>query len=186
MDNHNDNNDLKQLSTNLFNLSCGFLALAFIVFIFMWAVTIAPILSLENSLDSETFYELKNQGIKSIVKSLQFLATGFGGIAILFNVYYGAKRATAMDKTAQAAEKNIEEAQKSQITERFTKAVEQLGSDNLSIRLGGIYALEKIAQDAPESYHWTIMEILCAFIRNYELSSKKEDQLKEKIIEKKS
>jgi membrane protein implicated in regulation of membrane protease activity len=31
--------------------------------------------------------------------------------------------------------------QESQITERYTKAIEQLGSDKLDVRLGGIYAL---------------------------------------------
>ncbi|EAZ92415.1 hypothetical protein [Crocosphaera chwakensis] len=103
MNNHNSDNDLDQLKTNLFNLGCGFLALTCLVFVFMWGGNIAPILSLETSLDSETFYELKNEGTESIIKSLQFLATGFGGVTILLNVYYAAKRATALEKTAQAA-----------------------------------------------------------------------------------
>ncbi|WP_185804912.1 pentapeptide repeat-containing protein [Pontivivens nitratireducens] len=63
------------------------------------------------------------------------------------------------------------------ITERFTKAVEQLGAEktvkkdgeettipNLEVRLGGIYALERIAQDSLRD-HITIMEVLCAYIR---------------------
>lgn len=33
----------------------------------------------------------------------------------------------------------------SQITERFTRAVDQLGNQQIDIRLGGIYALERIA-----------------------------------------
>jgi len=33
-----------------------------------------------------------------------------------------------------------------QITDRYTKAVEQLGSDKLDVRIGGIYALERIAR----------------------------------------
>ncbi|MDJ0728946.1 MAG: pentapeptide repeat-containing protein [Crocosphaera sp.] len=184
MNNHNDNQDLKELATNLRNLACGFVALAIFFCGYLWWLNVTPILSLEMSLDSETFYELRGKGFESIVNSLQFLATGFGGVAILSNVYYAAKRATAMEKTAQAAEKNVEVVQNSQITERFTKAVEQLGSDNLSIRLGGIYALEKIAQDAPETYHWTIMEILCAFIRNHELSISKKEIKQEKTIQK--
>src|SRR5205823_3729030 len=36
-----------------------------------------------------------------------------------------------------------------QIADRFTKAIEQLGSqNNLDVRLGGIYALEQIARDS--------------------------------------
>jgi hypothetical protein len=51
-----------------------------------------------------------------------------------------------------------------QITDRFTKAVEQLGSEELSVRLGGIYALERIARDSPEDQP-QIMEVLTAFAR---------------------
>lgn len=37
-----------------------------------------------------------------------------------------------------------------QVTERFTKALERLGSDKIYVRIGGILALEQIVQDAPE------------------------------------
>lgn len=50
------------------------------------------------------------------------------------------------------------------LTERFTRAIELLGSEKLQIRLGGIYALERIAQDSLRD-HWTVMETLCAFAR---------------------
>jgi hypothetical protein len=50
------------------------------------------------------------------------------------------------------------------ITESFSKAVEQLGSDKLEMRLGGIYALERISKESPDDY-WTVMENLTAFVR---------------------
>ena len=50
------------------------------------------------------------------------------------------------------------------ITESFAKAMEQLGSDKLEVRLGGIYALERISQESPQD-HWTVMENLTAFVR---------------------
>jgi hypothetical protein len=53
-----------------------------------------------------------------------------------------------------------------QITERYTKAVEQLGSDKLDVRLGGIYALERIAADS-ERDHPTVVEVLSAFVREH-------------------
>jgi hypothetical protein len=53
-----------------------------------------------------------------------------------------------------------------QITERFTRAVDQLGSPHLGIRLGGIYALERIARDSMADRP-TIAEILCAYIRDH-------------------
>ena len=50
------------------------------------------------------------------------------------------------------------------ITESFSKAIEQLGSDKLEVRLGGIYALERISQESTRDY-WTVMENLTAFVR---------------------
>ena len=51
-----------------------------------------------------------------------------------------------------------------QVTDRYTKAIEQLGSKELDIRIGGIYALERIASDSARD-HPTVMEVLTAFIR---------------------
>ena len=39
-----------------------------------------------------------------------------------------------------------------QLTDRFTRAVEQLGHDSRDVRLGGIHALERIARESPEDY----------------------------------
>jgi hypothetical protein len=56
--------------------------------------------------------------------------------------------------------------QEGQITDRYTRAVEQLGSDKLDVRLGGIYALERIAKDS-ERDHPTVVEVLSAFVREH-------------------
>ncbi|MET8848479.1 pentapeptide repeat-containing protein [Amycolatopsis sp. NPDC004625] len=58
-------------------------------------------------------------------------------------------------------------AAQAQYTDRYTKSVDQLGqqgADRLQIRLGGIYALERLAHDSPRDQP-TIIEILAAFIR---------------------
>lgn len=56
-----------------------------------------------------------------------------------------------------------------QLTDRFSKAVEQLGSqgpDLVDVRLGGVYALERIAHDSRNDQP-AIIEVLAAFIRNH-------------------
>jgi hypothetical protein len=56
------------------------------------------------------------------------------------------------------------------ITDRYTRAIEQLGATdkdgnpNVEVRLGAIYALERVAQDSARD-HWTIMEVLTAYVR---------------------
>ena len=52
------------------------------------------------------------------------------------------------------------------MTDRYTKAIEQLGSDKLDVRIGGIYALERMARDSAKD-HPTVMEVLTAFIREH-------------------
>ncbi|GAA1656733.1 pentapeptide repeat-containing protein [Actinoplanes couchii] len=50
------------------------------------------------------------------------------------------------------------------VTELYAEAVEQLGSDKTVIRLGGMYALERLAQDNP-AQRATIVNVLCAYLR---------------------
>lgn len=51
-------------------------------------------------------------------------------------------------------------------TERFSQAVEQLGSDSPAVRLGGIHALAGLADDAPDhSQRQTCVDVLCAYLR---------------------
>ena len=62
--------------------------------------------------------------------------------------------------------RNFTLSREGQVTDRYTKAVEQLGSDKIDVRIGGIYALERIARDSARD-HPTAMEVLTAFIRDH-------------------
>ena len=64
------------------------------------------------------------------------------------------------------AHKEANVAQQGLWNERYQKGAEMLGSAVLSVRLGGIYALRKLAEEHPEQYHIQIMELFCAFVRN--------------------
>jgi hypothetical protein len=61
------------------------------------------------------------------------------------------------------------------ITERFSKAIDQLGSSEVTVALGGIYALERISRDS-ERDHGTIVEVLCAFVRERTREPSPEDR----------
>lgn len=50
------------------------------------------------------------------------------------------------------------------ITDLYTKAVDQLGSEKAPVRLGGLYALERLAQDNPNQRQ-TIVNVICAYLR---------------------
>ncbi|GAB2824454.1 pentapeptide repeat-containing protein [Actinoallomurus bryophytorum] len=92
------------------------------------------------------------------------------GLAALLAVYYTARNADTARRTLQQSEKvaqrTAELAEQGQVTDRYTKAIEQLGSRYLEIRIGGIYALERIAIDSARD-HPTVMEVLAAFVREH-------------------
>src|SRR5580700_4064551 len=62
--------------------------------------------------------------------------------------------------------RTLELSRQGQVTDRYTRAIEQLGSDKLDVRIGGIYALERVARDSSRD-HSTVMEVLAAFIREH-------------------
>jgi hypothetical protein len=66
--------------------------------------------------------------------------------------------------TIYVAWQNLVVSQEKYKTDLFTRAIEQLGSKKMEVRLGGIYALERIARDS-EKDHGSIMEVLTAFVR---------------------
>jgi hypothetical protein len=51
------------------------------------------------------------------------------------------------------------------ISNQVSKGFEQLGSDKVVVRLGGIYALEGV-MNGSEQYHQPVLEALCAFVRD--------------------
>ncbi|MET8714435.1 pentapeptide repeat-containing protein [Streptomyces sp. NPDC004735] len=60
--------------------------------------------------------------------------------------------------------RNYQLSRRGQVTDRFTKALERLGSDEMYVRIGGVIALEQIVQDSPEqAVH--LNQVLGAFVR---------------------
>ena len=73
-------------------------------------------------------------------------------------------RGWVAERQANAAQSQAETTQRGLLNERYQKGSEMLGSDVLSVRLGGIYALQRLAKDYPEQYHIQIMRLFCAFV----------------------
>ncbi|WP_157996800.1 pentapeptide repeat-containing protein [Streptomyces otsuchiensis] len=53
-----------------------------------------------------------------------------------------------------------------QVTDRFTKALERLSSDEVYVRIGGVLAMEQIVQDAPDQGEHAA-RVLNAFVRRH-------------------
>ena len=84
----------------------------------------------------------------------------------LFAVGFAIWRGVVANRQAKASQHQAEISQRGLLNERYQKGAEMLGSAVLSVRLGGIYALQHLAEDVPEQYHVQIMRLLCAFVRH--------------------
>jgi uncharacterized protein YjbI with pentapeptide repeats len=136
-------------------------------------------------IDSLTLTDPDNKATAQLdaVKTASGIAVGGGG---LFALYLAARRQRtqelelaqrdrAQDHTERIAETTRlhaeqvardarEDAAARRITELYTKASEQLGSDKAPVRLAGLYALERLGQDN-QGQRQTVVNVLCAYLR---------------------
>lgn len=94
--------------------------------------------------DNNKIYSLRFEYWKILLQSL-------AGIVVLIGLYFTYQKIRVSDDT--------------QLTERFTRAIDQLGNDKAAIRLGAIYALERIAKDSDRDTE-TVIEILSSYVKH--------------------
>ena len=95
-----------------------------------------------------------------ILRNVGFIVAGV--VALIFALW----RARVAGRQANAAQAQVATAQQSLLNERYQRGAEMLGSPVLSVRLGGIFALQRLAEEHPEQYHIQVMRLFCAFVRN--------------------
>ena len=74
-------------------------------------------------------------------------------------------RACVAGQQASAAQRQAETTQQSLLNECYQRGTEMLGGAVLAVRMGGIYALQRLAEEYPQQYHIQIMKLFCAFAR---------------------
>ena len=122
--------------------------LAVLIFLIPW-VAVSP-----NGLTKPQLLSARNDLRGTLLQSLAGLAVAGGA--------YVAWRKLKDEREASSLEHELD--RESQITERLTRAIEQLGSEKLQVRTGGIYALERIALDSPRD-QGAIVEVLTVLVR---------------------
>ena len=105
------------------------------------------------------YWDLLRQGSPDPVSNSEAVRTvAFvvgGGLAFVFALW----RALLAQRQAEIADRTL-------LDERYERGITALGSENLAVRLGGIYALQKFAQEHPSLYHIQVMKSFCAFVRH--------------------
>jgi Pentapeptide repeats (8 copies) len=129
----------------------------------VWKIPQWQAASWESLAERKDLPKLENDARTTLVQAV-------GGAILLIGLFFTWWSISTAERnlqiTHETATQNLAIALDGQITERFTRAIEQLGSDQLEVRLGAISALERIARDS-ERDHWPIMEILTAYVREH-------------------
>ncbi len=96
------------------------------------------------------------------------LLTG-GVLALVFALWrswIAERQADSQQRQTEVALIQANTAQESLRQDRYQRGVQMLGNSLLSVRLGGIYDLQYLANEFPGEFHLQVIELFCAFIRN--------------------
>ena len=120
-------------------------------------------------------------GLPNKNETLKFLGISMGGILIALQALMSYKRAKAMEDA-------VEKTGQGQQQDRLKNAIEHLGHESDSVRLGGAYELFHLAKDTldeekKEKLSQTVLDILCAHIRRTTSKSKYREKHKSKPSE---
>jgi NAD(P)H-dependent flavin oxidoreductase YrpB (nitropropane dioxygenase family) len=99
------------------------------------------------------------------IKTASTIVLGTGGAAALL---LAARRQRSTELALNQKDRDLahqeRDAIERRITDLYTKAADQLGSDKAPVRLAGLYALERVAQNNPD-LRQTIVNVWCAYLR---------------------
>jgi hypothetical protein len=118
--------------------------------------------------------ELKENRLKIQNDARTTLMQGIGALLVLVGAGIGTAVSLRQLKVSRdqllqtqlASQEELRLTREGQITDRFSRAVDQLGSDKLDVRLGGIYGLERIARDSSKD-RGPVTEILTTYVREH-------------------
>ncbi|MDH6521489.1 hypothetical protein M2163_001521 [Streptomyces sp. SAI-135] len=82
-----------------------------------------------------------------------------GGLVLLFGAY-------ATWRQLRVSQEGLRATQEGYVTDRFSRAVDQLGSDKLDVRIGGLHALWRIAEQSTRDRE-AIISIQAAYLRTH-------------------
>jgi Pentapeptide repeats (8 copies) len=146
-------------------LSLAILAAPVVIYMLIWY---GPDVIARHDVGNVTGQVVRVQQARDAARG-RLLTLGAGVFAAGALLYTGRNYRVAQQTlkvTEQGQRRTLELTEQGQVTDRYTRAIEQLGSEKLDVRIGGIYALERIARDSARD-HPTVMEVVSAFVREH-------------------
>ena len=121
----------------------------------LWPVGIIIVVVM-GGISSWQFWDKLTDTMESLSTTIRNVALVIGGVAAILLAVW----------RSRVAERQAATSQQGLLNERYQKGAEMLGSSVLAVRLGGIYALRRLAEEHPAHYHILVMQLLCAFVRH--------------------
>src|SRR5688500_318967 len=142
------------------------LAIVTVLFLLLGSITVLPRLLVESDLGSRPASELEAaELIDARNKVRATLLQGLGAVFFLATAFFTWRQIQLGQRQLRLNQEQVKVSEDDQLAGRFTRAIDQLGSDKVDVRLGGIYALERIARDSLLDRE-SVIEILSAYVRH--------------------
>lgn len=161
----------------------GVIAAAALLALAAWAWWHVPALYIEPAPGNDEAVQAAREATRSqaIVTTRASVLAALAGLGALVTIAINARNSAIANRNAEIAAQNAKIAaetlattnetfritERGHLTDRYTRAIEQLGNtDSLTIRLGGIYALQQVATETRQDEdHAMVVEVLSAFVR---------------------
>lgn len=139
----------------------GGIACAAIVAAYGWTVWHAPALLVPDLRDSAPAAPMSRAERATASHNARLLViSAAGALVVVIGLVYTAR--------------NYRLANRGQVTDRFIKALERLGSGEMYVRVGGIHALAHVLRDSRD-HHADVLQVLVAFVRHHTLLTTTDD-----------
>lgn len=115
---------------------------------------------------------LSTTDLFNLLKLIFAVIAGLGGIVALVVAYRRQKVLEEQIRLSvrtqvhaeQVAKVSAYDATERRVTDLYGQSVEQLGNARAAVRLGGLYSLERLAQDY-EQHRQAVVDVVCAYLR---------------------
>ncbi|PZV04646.1 MAG: hypothetical protein DCF22_25290, partial [Leptolyngbya sp.] len=139
-----------------------------LILIALWQIPQLQVAPLQERMqfitNSEKLADLEKERIVAENNIRTSMIQGIAGLFVAITAYVAWRNLKETQRNIALTQRNVEATEAKQVAERFSKAVELLANESIYAQLGGIYALEKIAQ-SEDDYYWQVMETLTAYVR---------------------
>lgn len=145
-------------------VSAGALVLACVLVFPKYFAPTRPASSLDKIKDPRERLQVEDERLRLQNDIRTALLQAIGGAALLVGLLFTWEQ---FQTNRQQLADQLELSRQAGVSERFTRAIDQLNNNSSEVRLGGIYGLEQIARDSKHHERLVVYEVLATYVRRH-------------------